>query len=81
MARYKIVYDREACIAAFSCVQEAPQFWVENQEEAKADLQGGQFNDASKTFEREIDESQLEVAQRSADVCPVQAIKIVKLED
>ena len=40
--KYKIIYEREKCISAFTCVVFYPERWVMNNDDNKADLVGGQ---------------------------------------
>ena len=78
MARYKIIYDREACIGALGCIGVSEELW-EIKEDGKVDLRGAVFNEETEKWELVIDDGDLAVA--SEDSCPVQAIKIEKIED
>lgn len=81
MAKYKVIYDREACIGAFACTAAAPEFWAFN-EDGKADLKGATFNAHTKQWELIIyEESDFDDNQAAAETCPVFAIKIEKMSD
>jgi len=58
----------------------APQLW-ELVDDGKVDLLKGKFNEETKMFELIIEtEEDVKTAQESADVCPVNVIKITKLD-
>jgi ferredoxin len=79
MPKYKVIYDREACIGSFACAAAAPDFWEYN-EDGKADFKGATFNKVTKRWERIIEESQdYDDNQAAAEACPVYAIIIEKL--
>lgn len=81
MAKYKIEYSREDCIGAAACAAVAPQFW-EIVSDGKADLLNSKFNEQTKMFELEIEtEEDITAATESADVCPVNVIKVTKIKD
>ena len=81
MVRYKIIFDREDCIGAGACEAVAPKFWVMNKtDDEKADLVEGKKNPETGKWELIIDEKDFELAKESADVCPVEVIKIEKIE-
>ena len=80
MAKYKVILDREACIGAAACAAVGPQFW-KMVEDGKVDLIGATYNNDTKTWDLIIDEKDFIVNQESAQVCPVNAIKVVKIED
>jgi ferredoxin len=73
--RYKVIYDREACIGAFTCVAMAPVFWAYSADN-KADLKTAAFNPATKKWELVIDAQDLDDNQAAAESCPVDAIRI-----
>jgi len=79
MAKFKIIFDREACIGAAACVAVAPKFFEMN-EDGKADLLKGKKNKEGK-FELVIEASDEKTAVESADVCPVSVIKVEKVGD
>ncbi len=78
--KYKIIYDRNNCIGAFSCVVVGPKFWEVN-EDNKADLIKGVLNPETGFYELIIDEKDYTAALESADVCPVKVIKVEKIEE
>jgi len=80
MSKYKIIYDREACIGSFACAAAASDFWVYN-EDGKADFKGATYNALTKRWELIIDEEDHDDNQAAAEVCPVFAIVIEKLPD
>jgi ferredoxin len=81
MAKYKVIYDREACIGAFACSAAAPEFWIFN-EDGKADLKNATFNQETRQWELIVtEESDFDDNQAAAETCPVFAIKIEKLGD
>ncbi|HIH41693.1 TPA: ferredoxin [Candidatus Woesearchaeota archaeon] len=76
MGKFKIIYDRQACIGANACVVLNPQLF-EMDKDGKANLIGGKKL-ADGTFELVTDarESIIE----SARGCPVEVIKVIDLE-
>ena len=50
MAKYKIEFDREACIGALSCYASAPEFWPRS-DDGKVDLKGAKFNKDTQKWE------------------------------
>lgn len=78
--KYRIVYDREACIGAFACVAAGPNFW-EYTDEGKADLKQATFNAETKKWELIIDEKDYDENLAAAEVCPVYAIQIEEIAD
>ena len=80
MAKFRIIYDREACIGAAACAAAAPKFWVMNAD-GKADLISSTYDTETKRFELIIEEANYLENKDAADVCPVEAIKIIKLEE
>jgi ferredoxin len=79
MGKYKIVYERDVCIGAASCVAVAPMVW-ELDKENKAALKGGTKTRNPNIFEKEIDEKDLQINLDAARACPVNAIHIVEKE-
>jgi ferredoxin len=63
--KYKIEFDREACIGAAACCAVAPEQWVMRQD-GKPDL-----------IYPEIGEDKLKENIEAAEVCPVRVIKII----
>ena len=78
MAQYKIIFDKETCIGVLACVAAASKFWIP--EEKKVDLKNATYNEKTKKYELIIDEKDFAVNKEAADVCPVEAIKIEKIE-
>jgi len=79
MTKYKIIFDREACIGALSCNVIAPEFW-ELSKDGKVDLKEAKFNEKTKKFELIVDEKDLNINKEAESVCPVLAIKIEEIE-
>jgi ferredoxin len=79
MGKYKIVFERDVCIGAASCVAVAPTVW-ELDNENKAVLKGGSKTSNPNIFEKEIDEKDLQLNLDAARACPVNAIHIVEKE-
>ena len=61
MVKYKIKYDREACIGCMNCVSVCPNNWEED--EYKVEVKKTEVDDLGCNKEAE-------------DVCPVDAIKV-----
>ncbi|MEK6948704.1 MAG: ferredoxin [Nanoarchaeota archaeon] len=80
MPKYKIEFDRDVCIGALACTAVAEHLWPRAQD-GKVDLTGATYNEQTKKWELIIDEKDYAISKDSADVCPVEAIKIVKIED
>ena len=77
MAKYRITFDREACIGAIGCVSVNPKYWVVA-EDGKVDLIGAKKNKEGK-WEIIVDEKDFQINKDAVDVCPVLAIKIEKI--
>ena len=77
--KYKIIYNRNNCVGAFSCVIVGAQFW-KMAEDNKADLKNGVLNKETGFYELIIDEKDYPMALESAEVCPVNVITIEKIE-
>ena len=80
MVKYKISFDRELCIGVLACAGVAEKFY-KTSPDGKVDLIGGTFNEKTKKWELIIDEKDLDVNKMAADVCPVIAIIIEKLDE
>jgi len=80
VAKYLILYNREACVGAFACTAIAPKDWAYGKDE-KADLKRATLNKSTGLWERVIDEEDLAGNQASAEACPVRAITIKKIAD
>ena len=77
--RYKIVYEREACIGAAACVAAYPERW-EIVDDGKADLKDASRNDDNSVQELEVTEEEFQKMMDSAQACPVAVIHIIDLE-
>tara|TARA_Y100000310_G_C20695679_1_gene825526 strand:- start:4845 stop:5102 length:258 start_codon:yes stop_codon:yes gene_type:complete len=73
--KYKIVYEREACIGAVACEAVLAERWSISSADGKADLVEGVEKDPG-VFEYEFDDDELEKIMESALVCPVNVIHI-----
>jgi len=80
MAKYKIEFDRELCIGALACTAVAEKFWPRADDD-KVDLTGATYNEETKKWELIIDEEDYAVNKEAEEVCPVVAIKVIKIED
>ena len=80
MAKYKVEFDRELCIGALACNAVAPELWPRSGD-GKVDLAGAAYNEQTKRWEIIIDGKDLQISKESAEVCPVEAIIITKVED
>lgn len=81
MTKYKVILDRDKCIGTASCVAVAPRFW-DLQDDGKVVLLSSRFNEETNKSELiiEIEQDLLE-NKEAAEVCPVSAITIEKIED
>ncbi|MBN2454270.1 ferredoxin [Candidatus Woesearchaeota archaeon] len=77
MAKYRIVYDRNACIGAAACVASKPDSWKLD-DENKAVLNGSTEKDGK--FELEFEEPELQKHLEAARACPTNAIHIINTE-
>ena len=77
MTRYKIIYDREACIGALGCLGVSEDLW-ELKDDGKVDLKGATFNEETQKWELIVDD--IDIARASEDSCPVQAIKVEEID-
>ena len=80
MTKYKISYGWEVCIGALGCLGVTEELW-ELKEDGKVDLKGAKFNEETQRWELILDEKDFDIAKASEDSCPVQAIKVEKVED
>ena len=80
MAKYKIEFDKEACIGALSCYAAAPNFWPRSND-GKVDLKGSIYNKNTKKWELIVGVKDIEINKEAEEVCPVFVIKISKIED
>jgi len=67
MAKYKIIYDKEACLGCHSCVSICPHNWEEN-------------GDKVKPKKTEIGDNELKINKEAEEVCPIGAIKIKEIK-
>ena len=79
MTKYKIIFNRKDCIGAFTCGAVSPKFW-EFDDDGKANLKGAELNKETGLYELMIDENDYEEMFESAEVCPVEVIKIEELK-
>jgi ferredoxin len=79
MAKYKIIFDREACIGALACNAVAPKFYL-LADDGKVDLSKAVLNPQTKKFELVIETDALEINKEAADACPVHAIVIQEIK-
>lgn len=80
MAQYKIIFDREVCIGALACAASSPDFWLRG-EDGKAELKNATYNKETDKWELIINEKNLPTNKEAESVCPVAAIKVIKLEE
>lgn len=83
MTKYKVTFDREGCIGALACSAIAPEIWL-LASDGKVDLKEGIYNEKTKKYElvlENIDESKIAEIKDSAEHCPVNVIKVFKIED
>ena len=78
MAKYRVIFDKEACIGVLACVPVNPKYW-ESDDQGKVILKGGKLNKDGK-WEIIIDEKDLQMNIDSAEICPVLAIVVEKIE-
>ena len=77
MAKFKIIYDRDACIGAAACAAVDPKNYKMNTD-GKADLLKSK-DEGQGIWTLEVDE--LGDGKEAAEACPVNAIKIKDLEN
>src|SRR3989344_4389338 len=79
--KYRVVYYKDKCISAFTCVAFYPERWVINNNDNKADLVGG-WEDPQRpgVWIFDFNHDELEQFKQSAMVCPVQIIEIYNKE-
>lgn len=78
-AKYKVVFERSACIGAAACVASFPEAWV-MQDDSKPNLVGEGVTGNAEKQELVIDEKDLEKHLEAARVCPVIVIHVYNLE-
>ena len=67
MVKYKIVFDKDACMGCGACVGACSDSWEMDGDKAKPKVS-------------EIDENQLKCNKEAEDVCPADAIKIEEVK-
>ena len=70
----KIIHYRKNCIGCNACVELDPKNWEMNNKDGKADLIDSKNKKG--IYQKEINEIEKENAQKAADSCPVNIIKI-----
>ncbi len=80
MSKYKVIYDRDACIGAFACIAAAPDFW-KFADDGKADLKQAKFNPETKKWELIITDKEYAEQKAASEVCPVGVITIEEIKD
>lgn len=70
----KIIHYRKNCIGCNACVELDPKNWKMCNKDGKADLINGKNKKG--IYQKEINEIEKEAAQKAADSCPVNIIKI-----
>ncbi len=70
----KIIFDRNKCIGAFSCVQEDPDSW-KPAEDGKVNLESSSETKPG-IFECVVDKNNADKARIAAAVCPAAAIRV-----
>ena len=78
MAKFRIVYDRNNCVAAGPCAAVDSVHFKINAEDGKADLIGGKEVSPG-VFELDIEDDDL--ANQAAAVCPAAVISVKKISD
>ena len=79
MAKYKVIFDKETCIAAASCSAVYPEVYLRGKD-SKALLKNSKYNEKDKVWELIIDEKEFIKHKEAEEVCPVNAIKVIKIE-
>jgi len=74
MSPLKIIHQRKNCIGCNSCAAIAPQTWIMDEKDGKANLIGGKQK--GNVVVGEIFECDKEINQIAADACPVRIIKV-----
>jgi ferredoxin len=78
--KFKIVFNREACIGAFYCMSADPKNWKQApHDNRKVDLAGASENKEAKVWVKAVDEGELK--KEAEERCPVQAIQIVEISE
>ncbi len=79
--KFKIVYDRDLCIGAASCVALNPDDF-ELDDEGKAILKGGEKNLKTGLYEKIIfKDKKFELRKDACESCPVRALWIEEVKE
>jgi ferredoxin len=82
MPKYKLIYDREACIGVAACEAVSKLLWKMNEDDNKADLLEAKKNEETGKWERIIEtEEEIYDANESVAVCPVEIIQIEEIKE
>ncbi len=76
MSPLKIIHQRANCIGCNTCAAIAPQTWVMDEKDGKANLVGGKTK--GKVVVGDIFDCDEEANRMAADACPVRIIKVSK---
>ena len=79
MVKFKIIHLKKECISCGACAAINPDFW-EMDEEGLSHLKGSKWVNDHEELEITSHEDAAS-NQEAADVCPVQIIKLEKIED
>lgn len=80
MGKYKVEYDADTCIGTMQCLAEAPEFFDED-ENGFTILKKGTLNEATGKYELTFEDDALfEKVKYAEDGCPVDAIRVTKLD-
>ena len=75
MSKYKIIYNKKACIGAGDCERLSKLWKVKS--DGRAELLGSKIENG--VYELIIDDKDFELEEKVVKSCPVNAIKIIKL--
>ena len=75
MAKFRVVYDRENCIGAGTCVGANGEYWSIELDD-KATLKDSVYDPETKMWILETDEKGVQKQIDAAKVCPVQVIHV-----
>jgi len=78
MVKFKILHFKKECISCGACAAICPEFW-EMDDEGMAHLKGSTEADGHDELEINTEENRAR-NQEAADACPVQIIKLEKVE-
>ncbi len=79
MAKYKVIIDRDACIACGVCASLCPDVFELSSEDGKSQIVES-LREAGNIGVGIIDENLKECVSNAADSCPVGAIKIEEVK-